>query len=257
MRKNLCFIAILLTCACSVKENRSECPCELVVRSEEVLKTEGSVLVSVIQEDAVVKQGMMSREDFEAGRCRLTVPRKPSTVTVFSGITDMNILNGRWLDIRFEHQCDELYSCSEFAPIDGEIYDCVVTAHKNFVRLYLTIIGMPEGAEAEVRGSVQGYDIIDHTPFQGSFACTPVFDEKGAGYCVRLPRQTDDDLTLDIIQPGKTTRQIAIGDMISASGYRYDDPDLLDISITVDLSKSNVVVTVADWTIEGYKLIEY
>ena len=257
MRKSLCFIAILLTYACSVKENRSECPCELVVRSEEALKTEGSVLVSVIQEDAVVKQGMMSREDFEAGRCRLTVPRKPSTITVFSGITDMNTLSGRWLDIMFEHQCDELYSCREFAPIKGETYDCVVTTHKNFVRLYLTIIGMPEGAQAAVRGSVQGYDIMDQSPFQGNFSCSAPGVENGVEYCIRLPRQTDDGLMLDIMQPGKTTRQIAIGDMISASGYRYDDPDLLDISITVDLSKSSVAVTVADWTIEGYTQIEY
>ena len=65
MRKILCFIALLLPWACSVKEDRSGCPCELVVRCEEPLKTEGSVLVSVIQNNMVVKQGMMSREDFE------------------------------------------------------------------------------------------------------------------------------------------------------------------------------------------------
>lgn len=257
MRKILCFIAILLTYACSVKEDRSACPCELVVRSEEALKTEGSVLVSVVQDNAVVKQGMMSREDFEAGLCRMTVPRKPSTVTVFSGIKDMNALEGRWLDIMFEHECDELYSCMEFAQLAGESYDCVVTTHKNFVRLFITIIGMPPDASASVRGTVRGYDLKDHTPFHGNFSCPVPAAGQGDESCVRLPRQTDAGLMLDILQPGKPARQIPIGDMISESGYSYDDPDLLDIAITVDLSKSNVAVTVSDWTIEGYKMIEY
>ena len=70
MKRILCFITVLLLCSCTVKENRSFCPCELLVYSEEPLKTDGSVLVSVIQDGEVVKQGMMSRDDFESVRRR-------------------------------------------------------------------------------------------------------------------------------------------------------------------------------------------
>ena len=66
MRKFFCFIAALLPLACSVKEDRSVCPCELVVRSEDVLKTEGSVLVSVVQEGSVVKHSAVPKEMFKA-----------------------------------------------------------------------------------------------------------------------------------------------------------------------------------------------
>lgn len=257
MRKILCFIAIPLIWACSVKEDRSVCPCELTVSCGDSLKTEGSVLVSVIQDNAVVKQGMMSREDFEARQCRLTVPRKPSTVTVFTGITDMNTTGGRWLDILVNNECDEVYSCSENAFPSSETCSCEVTPHKNFIRMFLTILGMPEGAGLTVTGPVQGYDLIDQAPVKGKFSCTPIQSGETAEYCVRLPRQVDDGLMLIIALPGKKEKQIAIGKTISDSGYRFDATDLQDISITIDLSKSSVFVNVADWTIEGYITIEY
>lgn len=257
MRKFLCFVTVLVLCSCSVKEDRSVCPCELVVRCEDALKTEGSVLVSVVQDHAVVKQGMLSREDFEAGLCSLTVPRRPSLVTVFTGITEMDLKDGRWLEILYENQCDELYSCGENADLRGERYECVVSLHKNFVRLFLTIIGMPEGASASVTGPVRGYDLTDQSPVSGTFSCSSFMADAGNEYCVRLPRQVDDELSLNIYQPGKPDMLVALGQMIAESGYSYDDPDLQDIAVTVDLSSSKVMIAVADWETEEYNIIEY
>lgn len=114
------FPLLLLLSACSVKEDRGLCPCELRVAGSEPLRTEGGVLVSVIQDGTVVKQGMLGREEFDGGKCVLTVPRKPSVVTVFSGITDMNTAGGRQLDIISGYECDELYSCSTFASLTGD-----------------------------------------------------------------------------------------------------------------------------------------
>jgi len=260
MRRILCFSAAVLLCACSVKENRSLCPCELLVRSVDPLKTDGDVLISVIQDGEVVKQGMMSREDFESGRCSMTVPRRPSTVTVFTGITNMSAVSGRRLDIRYDHQCDALYSSSDFAALDADSYDCVVTPHKNYDRLNLTVVGMPEGAKVDILGNVQGYDLMSLDPCSGSFCCSPENDgiEDGiASYKIRLPRQLDDGLTLNLCVDGNIFRSVPIGLMIADSGYCYDDTDLLDISLTVDLSNSYGFVTVADWETELYPLVEY
>lgn len=257
MQRILCFIAVLLLWSCSVKENRSCCPCELLVYAEEPLKTDGSVLVSVIQDGEVVKQGMMSREDFESGSCRLTVPRRPSQVTVFTGIKDMNAVSGRLLNIRFEHQCDEVYSCSGEALLEGDSYDCPVTPHKNYARLFLTIIGLPDGASVAVSGNVKGYDILSLDPCKGLFQCSPDREQEGQEFLVRLPRQLDDGLSLDVLKDNGLARSVPIGSMIAASGYSYNDPDLLDITLTVDLSKSYVFVTVAGWETVTYKIIEY
>ena len=257
MRRNLYLIAILLICSCSVKENRSVCPCELVVRSDEPLKTEGNVLVSVIQDGAVVKQGMMGREDFDAGLCRMTVPRKPSVVTVFTGITGMNTVEGRRLDIRARHQCDELYSDSAFAELTGDEQECVLTPHKNFARLNIITLGLPDDAEVSVSGSVQGYDLCSTDPCEGRFGCTPDYKGQAGGYNVRLPRQLDDALSMNVIVAGKRFSTVPIGVMIADTGYRFDDPDLLDISLTVDFSQSFVLVCVGDWESVKYPILEY
>ncbi|MCR5326243.1 MAG: hypothetical protein K6E37_05765 [Bacteroidales bacterium] len=257
MKRILCFIAVLLLCSCSVKENRSFCPCELLVYSEEPLKTDGSVLVSVIQDGEVVKQGMMSREDFEGGNCRLTVPRRPSQVTVFTGIKDMNAVSGRLLNIRFEHQCDEVYSSSDLALLETDAYDCQVTPHKNYARLFLTIIGLPDAATVAVSSNVKGYDIVSLDPCEGLFQCSPDKDHGEQEFLVRLPRQLNDGMSLDVLKDGSLFRSVPIGMMIAATGYSYDDLDLLDVSLTVDLSKSYVFVTVAGWETESYPIIEY
>ena len=257
MSRNLCLIAALLLCSCSVKENRGACPCELLVRSDTPLKTDGNVLVSVIQNGTVVKQGMMSREDFDAGQCRLMVPREPSTVTVFTGITGMNTVEGKRLDIRRENQCDEIYTDSAFEELAGDSHECLLNLHKNFARLSIVTIGLPDDAEVSIAGSVQGYDLYSTDPCEGRFDCTPDYSGSVEGYKVRLPRQLDDGLSMNVIYGERSFRTLPIGRMIAATGYSYEDPDLLDISITVDFSGSYVLVNIADWETVRYPIIEF
>lgn len=246
MDRILCLIPLVLAlCSCSVKEDRSVCPCELSIRPAEPLRTEGNVLVSVIQEGSVVKQGMLTRQDFESGKCRMTVPRKLSVLTVFTGITDMDAQGGRLLGIRSLHDCDEVYSCMEPADLDREQYDCTVLLHKNFARLDLLVLGMPDGGELSVKGSVDGYDLVNLDPNRGAFACAPC---EGLGmWSLRLPRQTDDSLLLEIAFSGVTVYTVPVGKLIAASGYSYDEEDLRDMSVTVDLSGRDAMIRIAGW----------
>ena len=248
---------LLLLCACSVKEDRGLCPCELHVAGSEPLRTDGGVLVSVIQDGAVVKQGMLGKEDFDGGKCVLTVPRKPSVVTVFSGITDMSTADGKRLDILSGYECDELYSCSAFAELDGDEAECIVTPHKNFARLDLTVIGLPEIALMHIGGKVHGYDLLDLAPCEGTFGCGPREGGSRVHWFLRLPRQVDDSLDLEVLVGGDEVRRVPLGAIIAAGGYRYDDEDLLDITVTVDLSKSEAIVHLSDWEDGESSTIEY
>lgn len=235
-------------CACSVKENRSVCPCELTVRSAEALSSKGNVLVSVIQDGVVVKQGMMSRDDFERDGCILTVPRKPSTVTVFTGITEMNTVSGRTLGIREDNQCDELYSGSaEVLPL-ADTCLCTVFPHKNYASLFLEVIGMPKGGTVKVVGKVRGYDLMDLSPSGGYFAFAPDESADGLFKCVlRLPRQVDDSLVLEVLRDGEVIQTIEAGKLILESGYSFEEENLPDIMLTVDLTRSAAIIRVADW----------
>lgn len=246
MERILCLIPLALAlCACSVKEDRSTCPCELYVRSDEPIKTEGTVLVSVIQDGSVVKQGMLSRQDFDSGACVLTVPRKPSRVTVFTGITGMSAAGGRFLGIPASHQCDEVYSCLEPVLPEGEEYVCTVVPHKNFARLDLEVIGLPEGGGLRVTGKVQGYDLASLDPCEGPFDCVP---EQGSGHWrLRLPRQKDESLMLEVTAGSTPVGVVPLGDLIARSGYSFAEEDLPDMSVTVDLTRKDAFIVIAGW----------
>ena len=258
MKRILCSVLLPLVLAgCSVKEDRSVCPCSIAVRSSVPLATEGSVLVSVIQEGSVVKQGMMSREDFEREGCTLTVPRKPSTVTVFTGITQMDTDGGRRLDIKAENQCDELFSASESLVPDADSCSVSVTPHKNYAQLKLIVTGMPSGGRVRIVGTVGGYDLLSLDPCEGLFIHDPECGGSGFEWNLRLPRQTDDSLSLEIISGGKTIQTVPAGRLIAESGYSFDVPDLPDITLTVDLSRSSAFVQIADWEGVEFTIVDY
>ncbi len=250
-------IAFLLLCSCTVKENRSVCPCDLLVRPAKALLSDGSVVVSVVQDGAVVKQEMLSREEFEAGECKITVSRKPAVVTVFSGITSMNLLRGRTLDIGYEQECDELFSSSSNAELSGDSFEYPVSLHKNFARLYLTVLNPVPGSQMSVSGTVAGYDLLDAAPREGDFIRAAGEPEVAQGCCIRLPRQLDNSLSLNVVFEGETIRRVPLGSLIAASGYSFADEDLKDITMTVDIEKSYAKVSVADWSNEEIPLIDF
>ena len=120
----------------------------------------------------------------------------------------------------------------------------------------IVTLGLPEDAEVTVSGSVQGYDLCSTDPCEGRFGCVPEYQGQ-SGYNVRLPRQVDDALSMNVIIGGRRFCTVPIGVMIADTGYRFDDPDLLDISLTVDFSQSFVLVCVDDWESVKYPIIDF
>ena len=232
-------------CACTVKENRSGCPCELLIRPERSLETDGYVLVSVIQDGEVVKQGMLAAGDFEDGRCLLTVPRRPSELTVFAGVRDMSTLGGKLLDICRDNQCDSLYSAALSVSPDSETLECRVAMHKNYTGLFMTVEGAKEGSQLVVSGSVQGYDVTSANPYKGVFDFVP--EAVPGGNSVRLPRQLDNSLLLHEVCDGAILRTVPLGSLIAGTGYDYSDADLMDIRMTVNLADASAAVAIGDW----------
>lgn len=247
MRHFCCLASLFILASCSVKENRSACPCELTVLPYEPLKTAGSVLVSVVQDGEVVRQGMLDGDAFEAGECRLQVQRRLSQVTVFTGITAMNALRGKMLDIAGEKQCDEVYSCSCTAELAGDEFLVPVKLHKNFARLTLSVLNQPEDTYLCVKGSVGGYNLLDAVPYEGDFNCYTDSTEDQGQWSIRLPRQLDDDLSLDVMSGEEIKRTVPLGELILSTGYSFQDEDLLDISMTIDLNKSYALLSVEGW----------
>ena len=241
--------------SCSVKEDRGDCPAQLYVHSALDIP-QGDVLVSIIQNGRVVNQGTMTREELYDGTRCFSVPRAMSVVTLFSGISDMVPLDEGRLLQREGCECDELWTFSEYADVKGDEYHHYGTPHKNFARLSIAFAGDMNDAEISISGTTNGYDVLDTRPIRGNATSSLRPSAREREYVVRLPRQTDNSLTLRVFTPGSDARLIAVGEMISRSGYNWDEEDLLDIRLTVDLSASNVNLGISDWDPVVFEIVE-
>ena len=78
-------------------------------------------------------------------------------------------------------------------------------------------------------------------------------------YEVRVPRQMDEEMVLDILIP-RSDRDytvddrvdlMALGKKLSSQGFSWDKEDLDDVLVTIDYSRVIVSVEIGDWTEHG------
>lgn len=251
----LLLLSLPLLFSCSVKEDRGDCPCLLYVHSETDIP-EGDVLVSIVQNGKVVNQGTMTRAELQEGSRCFSVPRAVSVVTLISGISAMVPLGERTLLQREGNECDEIWSFSEYVDVRGDEYHHYGLPHKNFARLSIAFAGEMKDADITVSGTTNGYDILDTSPLKGNSLSPLRPSARDREFVVRLPRQIDNSLILRVVAPDSEARLIAVGEMIRQMGYNWEEEDLLDIRLTVDLGSSSVRIGISDWDPVEYDIVE-
>lgn len=224
---------------CSVKSDRTDCPCELNLRITG--GEEGFANVSLWD------VGPRTRMD-EKVRCggaavQLKVPRGDFFISTWNG----------------RHACTETSSCimipegCEMDPVfasSGSIdsrcerLSSEVVIHKQFAYLNIVVTGAGESSYSLlVRGNVCGMRIPDMMPVPGLFSVT-LYPLLGDSFRVCIPRQTDGSLEL-VLQEAV----FPIGRIIEEAGYNWSAEDLDDIDISIDYITMGVSVGIAPWTI--------
>lgn len=222
-------IMMVLLTACSVKEDRGDCPCWLSVRGS--------------GPDCKVSAWLGTRllfEDLDGTQTDLQVPR---------GIVDVLVSHGDFL-VPEGRQMNELFA--SLTPVDTqcEVSEVTPPLNKQFARINLEFVGSENGrmeGRLEVIGNVKGADRRTLVPVAGAFRCTP--DESSdMGYEVRVPRQKDDSLMLlRYSQYGEVLSPIPLGQIIREVGYDWTQDSLSDIIIRADTSASTFRITVMKW----------
>ena len=278
----------LITCpGCSVKENRDSCPCLLELDLSDTSPSAGLYEAGACISIAGVSgnaDGFMLSDTLSCGfsdndaadfRWSGIVPRGSVLAGVISGVTDAPALcvpPEAWMRIRPGSDCPEVWLCC--SEMDTRCDHAVVpmALHKSFCMLTImvkNVSGAPFPFRMEVRGNVCGYG-LDGKPIEGRFIA-PVrytMDEYGLlgdaseerylsrvgaagaieGY-VRLPRQVDASLLLDIISEDDVSRTFAIGNYIDASGYDWNSTDLKDIAMEIDYARMAVDIRIGSWMV--------
>jgi len=244
-RINIILVVLLpLLAACSVKEDRDECPCWLQIDLSTCSHYADRVSLKGWTSGSPVFGVQVLSEDFSSAH-EEEVPRTMVSYCATSGL-DATRNSGMSVIIPEGEQSDRLYAYRADVQAYGEtVYD-KVSLHKQYAAVAVSI-GEGEGDySVKVKSSWNGLDLVSLRPVSGSFEFFPEKNEEKVWY-FRLPRQGDDSLVMEITDTHGHTYPYGLGDLVRKSGYDWSAEDLDDIMIGVDYHTGQIKVEVIPW----------
>ena len=271
---------MLLLSSCSVKEDRSGCPCWMTVEMPDLVGQDGEKVgqdgrspVGAGDDGTIVLRLRGNSDEDEvdysyqvtesvrvdAEFLEYEVPRGSVGVSVIE-MPDRVGYDGDEIRIPVGEQMDSLYGYFRMFYTRCESVLCDVELHKEFCTVSFTLgdEGYVSPYDLEVWGNVAGVSAWDLMPLEGDFRFAPS-PEDGV-YRVRVPRQLDASLELVMLempdQVGHDGRaenervvvdRLPLGEYIARSGYDWAAEDLADVHIALDMEKQQVMITVSDW----------
>ena len=273
---------ILLLSSCSVKEDRSGCPCWMTVDLSKVAEsrwksperqssTEYQMVTKSLEsrqhiaESVVLRLRGNSDEDevdyafkmaetvnTEVGALEYEVPRGSVGVSVIGmpdrvGHDGIAGYDGDEIRIPVGEQMDSVYGFFRMFYTRCESVLCDVELHKEFCTVSFTLgdDGYISPYDLEVWGNVAGVSPWDLMPLEGDFRFAP--SQEDGVYRVRVPRQVDNSLELVMLEDSEIVDRLPLGEYITRSGYDWAAEDLADGHIALDMEKHQVMITVSGW----------
>ena len=166
-----------------------------------------------------------------------------------------------WYNDRFKQTMQ--YIC--FWPVemfDG-IYASKITVAwdpaNDFCRLSVSFIGSPPGTlpyDVRFLGNICGYDSSTRpSPGPFCFTCRETGPGTSGGHAscvVKLPRQKDGSLKMDILSGDTILRSFAIGHYMESCGYDWTSEDLEDLELEINFAATTITLRTAAWTVVSY-----
>lgn len=260
-----------LLVSCSIKEDRSECPCRLRLDLSPVDANVvgGKLLLSIRNEDGFSYSDTVDLS-VGTGLLEVKVPRTGVRVNLWS-CEAADFVGEDGLVIPFGDECPSVRMFSSYVDTDCETCTETVGIIKNYCRL---TVMMDESDkywpyELNVSGNIDGYR-IDGTPRTGEFshylvppdevsstkkeAQLPRLEDNLPGNreaaLVRelsLPRQKDASLKLSVLEKTSVLKTFALGNYICQSGYDWTAENLQDIVVKIDYACTRVSIVVGPW----------
>ena len=246
------YAAILLSC--SVKEDRTGCPCFLTL---DLAGVESVSLMGMGVDSLVVAvgdgDGFHTRESFllrdNVQEYNTAVPKSRIDVLVSCAAGDC-VADRVGIHIPEGRECPVLYLSGESFVTDVAEVRRSVTLHREYCVLSVSM-KTSYGAKARpyrilLEGNVSGY-LTDGTPEEGFFHSFS--SPSSGGLCrLRIPRQVDSSLLLevDVLDTGEV-RTFPVGEYIIESGYDWTAPDLEDIDVEMDFSRTSMTFIISKW----------
>ncbi|MCQ2143059.1 MAG: hypothetical protein MJY56_03215 [Bacteroidales bacterium] len=245
-----CSLALLFVVvfSCSIKEDRRECPCYLEVDLSELsAELSPEVFLSIEGEGGFSFSKTITPDEF-GSLLTVKVPRTGVGVQAYYGAWAGEASGRADLSIPLGSECPPLYLHYSYVDTSEDVARDTVRLHKDYCLLDVTMLSS-DGEfpfSVAVIGRVDGYE-DDGRPHTGRFDVRELPTIEGR-FLVRIPRQNDNSLILEIYDDEGVLRRFALGEYIASSGYDWSAPDLRDIAVKVDYSKIAITVSVGSWS---------
>lgn len=252
-------MVLIVLCSCSVKEDRSLCPCYVDMIVDEFVRdgfSSGTVAFS--------SEGFNLREDialagYVPGGYTAAVPRRVVKAACVCGL-DRSRISGNCICVPFGEASDPIMSYGgSFIP-QGDEYVLNAVPHKQFCRMDFQMENPMEDFPYvfRVRSDCSGLDIFALDPVRGNFSAVVYPDSLGAYRSLLLRQSVEAELYLDVLLPSDGPElglqyTVNLSDALSSAGYDWTKEDLDDICLNVDYAHAEVSVEISEWEGNEYE----
>jgi len=249
---------LLLPLSCSIKEDRSACPCLLhmdysLVRSDERTSSAlnpDSLLVIV----RGLHNGIARMSEYPDGQS-IYVRRTPSLLSCYLGMREGRLENGRSrLVIPVGEEADALFSYHRYLDLDADTEEEFITPAMcyEYTKVILSFRREDGGAVGDqmlrVSSSSCGLDLNTGEVIAGDFAFVMKrYDD--CSWCFNMPRQAGKDIRIDAIGEGaQILFSVDLARELDGAGYDWKAESLPPL-VVVNINEQNlpVDVRIIDW----------
>lgn len=240
--------------SCSIKEDRTPCPCWLDI----------DVSLCSRQGETVSLRGWNSTKPLFGETLYVAdwpdvwetpVPKGVVHYTAYSGVRSC-MASGSTLLVPEGNQCDSLWAYRTSVICEGEDAFDRVNLHKQFATVTMKLTQEPDGVlSALITGPWAGMSLDDLGAVKGDYSYTAGQNAEGL-FVFRLPRQGDGSLVFELLRDGHRYETFALGELIEKTGYDWNAQDLDDIFIGVDFYRGEISIGIGDWEEDAIYTIE-
>ena len=249
--------AAALASSCSIKEDRTECACLLVLDLSSCANAPDNIRIDLKTLDDRIRKDIIPGQDNPFYEC--PVAKGACSLTAFICPGKLSSKED-YITVEPGENFPELYASKSVFEASGETLEHKVVLHKQFATVTIDLDDSPwdeATCEITVKGSISGISLSDLKPVQGQFIYIVPADEQGKR-TFRLPRQTEGsvgDLILEIRTAGGSPQIFELGKYLSEAGYDWEMEDLQDITVKIRESEIIVDIKSSDWIIQTTEVI--
>lgn len=245
----------LLVCSCSIKEDRTLCPCNLnldysLIRGDDRLAdSENSVMLLTVPHQLTSR---LRIGDYPQGQS-VVIARKDSFLSCYLGYTPERISEGR-LIIPEGEDGDAFFSYHEQISIGPDTEEVFVTPRlcNEFTRVVVCFVDNDSASKEYslmAKSSTGGLDLSTGRPTEGKFTCNmPSID--GKSFSFNMPRQKNRDIVIEVLSARDSgfLYDIKLCDELDRASYDWNAESLPPL-VLINIERQNIIVDVKiiDW----------